>query len=424
MEQNASEGVQWAEYHAARVFNAVEFLRENGYFSFFGFSVHTSCTECLVENNWSSDKIYKSALAIAVYLPYILMNEVGGADFLYTIGPIWDFLLITAMGVLTANLIYNCLDASTDELYRIWISSACLAVFFSAPWTYKMFLALWHEVYFFLFALLALNFIQNRNLSWSLFFFFVGCLFHPLLGLTFSLAFSGTWLLAITFNERNKLDDIFCAEIHKSIGPVYFLVTAIGVCSIFFIAQYQLKSIQGIELGGSSILARMGLSGQDPFNGGILGALQFLGGQRITSCFEGTALNISDLSVLQKMQLFNCFTTNISMWIVSLMLIIGVFLQIKFASSLNLYSIPIGLSFLYSIAALQQSFSVHLLGHSYIFSFLAAIGIFGWSCFLKTRIKSYSFSIALFFPIIAAIIFLFIHVSMLETIRIGSGVVY
>ena len=35
---------------------------------------------------------------------------------------------------------------------------------------------------------------------------------------------------------------------------------------------------------GTSILTRIGISGDDFHNGGLLGSLQFLGGNRITAC--------------------------------------------------------------------------------------------------------------------------------------------
>ena len=57
---------------------------------------------------------------------------------------------------------------------------------------------------------------------------------------------------------------------------------------------------------GSSLLYRIGITGNDIHNGGILGALQFLGGNRITICFDNYISNIGDLSLNQKIEIFNC----------------------------------------------------------------------------------------------------------------------
>ena len=52
---------------------------------------------------------------------------------------------------------------------------------------------------------------------------------------------------------------------------------------IFFILRAFLQSDMP-QLSGSSLLTRIGISGNDVHNGGLLGALQFLGGNRITIC--------------------------------------------------------------------------------------------------------------------------------------------
>ena len=43
---------------------------------------------------------------------------------------------------------------------------------------------------------------------------------------------------------------------------------------------------------GSDLLIRIGISGTDIYNGGLLGSLQFLAGNRISQCVNGFNLSI------------------------------------------------------------------------------------------------------------------------------------
>jgi hypothetical protein len=79
MAHHAPAGIDWAAYHSQRLFNAIESLRLNGYFSAYGYSVWTDCTDCdLTSDEWRN-RIYLTVSAFK-YAPYILLNEWGGLD--------------------------------------------------------------------------------------------------------------------------------------------------------------------------------------------------------------------------------------------------------------------------------------------------------------------------------------------------------
>jgi len=416
MREFAPLGIDWMDYHAQRVFNAVEFLRLNGYFSFWGFSIHTSCEECSLQYG-NDTNIYKSGIALISYLPYILINEIGGKETLLLIGPLWDFSVIAATAIVVADLVYKSLQSVNYEFYKIWASALSLILFLAAPWTYKMMLALWNEVYFLLFFLLAIRLASSGKTLTSIAFFIAACLYHQQWGIVVATTLIAIFLLTKIFNENEKIKNIFDSVFFRSSLPIlYFLAASISVLILIFL-QNQLKTISEIQVGGSGLLSRMGVSGTDPYNGGIIGAFQFMGGQRITSCVEPYLPDISSTSLHQKMEAYNCLLTNISMWMVSLFLLAGLFFQIKHINSINLYVLPIAVAFLIMLAILQQSFSVHLLGYSYIFSFLASVGFLGWAAFIHKRVKLHSLSIVAITPIAVSILILFIHISMLETVR-------
>ena len=53
-------GVDWLDWHGDRIFNFVEFLKLNGYFSFYGFSIWTQCIDCDLSSNSWQNQIYLS----------------------------------------------------------------------------------------------------------------------------------------------------------------------------------------------------------------------------------------------------------------------------------------------------------------------------------------------------------------------------
>ena len=90
-----------------------------------------------------------------------------------------------------------------------------------------------------------------------------------------------------------------------------------------FLALNNLNNL--VEFGGSSLLTRIGISGNDLHNGGILGALQFMGGNRITQCFMDFNTDINSMDLIQKIQIFNCSLSIMGMFLVSVISILGLF---------------------------------------------------------------------------------------------------
>ena len=101
----------------------------------------------------------------------------------------------------------------------------------------------------------------------------------------------------------------------------------IPVLAFFLIRFFAQQDFQGSA--GSTILYRIGIAGNDIHNGGLIGALQFLGGNRITQCIEG--INISNLSqdMSIKIAMFNCLLSILGMIFLSVLSIFGCYLLIK-----------------------------------------------------------------------------------------------
>ena len=95
-----------------------------------------------------------------------------------------------------------------------------------------------------------------------------------------------------------------------------------------------LKNIDFINPSGSSLISRIGISGDDIHNGGILGAFQFLAGNRITVCFENDFQNFinniqNDVGNSFNIRVYNCLLSHLGMFLLSLISILFLFYFFK-----------------------------------------------------------------------------------------------
>jgi hypothetical protein len=169
---------------------------------------------------------------------------------------------------------------------------------------------------------------------------------------------------------------------------------------------------------GSSLLTRIGISGNDIHNGSLLGALQFIGGNRITQCFVAFNMDL-DLSNLPKsIFVYNCILSHASMFFVSLISIFGIFILYKNNNSFfKLLTFPIAFLLLSYTFILQQSSSVHLMGYSYLFSLLFSVSITNITFQILKKYNFSVISIILAIPSIIGILLLCIRINMLTGIN-------
>ena len=162
MSSYAPRGVNWLSWHLQRVYNAVEYVKVNGYFSSYGFSIWSSCQDCgYAVPEWAG-KIYVSNSIFKLF-PYSFLNHFWGFDALQKYGPQIDRLLILIAAVAAAELIIICVHKySSVPSYFVGVVGFVLLA--TAPWTYRMLLSSWSEVYFLPFFLLGiLFFAHGRN---------------------------------------------------------------------------------------------------------------------------------------------------------------------------------------------------------------------------------------------------------------------
>ena len=410
MSSYAPRGINWLSWHLQRIYNAVEYIKVNGYFSSYGFSIWSSCQDCGYAVSEWADKIYLSSSAFKLF-PYSFLNHFLGFDALQKYGPQIDRLVIFIAAVTVAELIIICVHKySSVPAYFVGVVSFVL--FATAPWTYRMLLSSWAEVYFLPFFLLGmLLFAHGRHRTGLVMLFFAG-FFHY----QWALAVAGFYLLLFLGSHCFRRDSQSMQYL-----PSYGR-TVRGIMSIMFVlvvlvpieGALRWLALRNLEsASGSSLLFRIGISGDDTHNGGLLGALQFLGGNRGTLCLADYGSGVLSANLMDGITRYNCILSIGSMLLLSLAAIAGLVIIIKRSLPAKWILFPLMYALLLFITILQQSLSVHLMGYSYIYSFLFAAGIVSLIVFLTQFIGSETLKIILLIPCVTGIVFLSIRVSML-----------
>ena len=413
MSINSPLGVDWLDWHFQRIFNFSEYLNKNGLFSNYGFSIWSKCTDCVLNReNWS-EKIYLSKNFFS-NLPYIFFNKFFGEIGLKLYGQYFDKLIIFSTGILIAELFLN---FSTDNKinYNNIANSQLIFIFFVInPWTYKMLISQWVFIYstiFFLFGIFM--FMKNRYYFGIFFFFLAGCFdYQSSAGL---FIFYSAILIYSKIKKNDSYYSILFQNIKKNrLNEINLLISLFVPVVIFFILKIIALEDLNYAASGSSLFRRIGISGDDIHNGGILGALQFLGGNRITICLSNFSSDLNTMNLNMKIYIFNCSLSILSMLVLSLLSLFGLFLFYKKEKKFfNIIIFPITFLLMSYTFILQQSSSVHLMGYSYFFSILFAYGI---SNLIIHYLKKFKYSLISFcfaFPLILGFVILCLRVNML-----------
>ena len=214
----------------------------------------------------------------------------------------------------------------------------------------------------------------------------------------------------------NLFEDFF--SFSKKGNIKFIIILLFSVFIYFFLRMLATYNLHIVGTEGSDLLERIGVSGNDFNNGGILGALQFLGGNRITQCLVNFNTDLNALNLDQKISIFNCCLSILGMFFISVISILGLF-YLRRNNKKYFYFIisPLIFLILSYIFVLQQSSSVHLMGYSYLFSILFSVGLSSLIIKILKKNKFSTISILFTIPVILGIILLSIRVSMLTGIN-------
>ena len=139
------------------------------------------------------------------------------------------------------------------------------------------------------------------------------------------MAFFYILLLILFFLKQKKFNyDKYFISLNNQLLNYKIIFSLIFPVLIYFILK-QVAINEYQIVGGSSLLQRIGISGDDIHNGSLLGALQFMGGNRITQCLVNYILSFNNLS--NSIEIYNCVLSILSMYFISLISIFGLLLK-------------------------------------------------------------------------------------------------
>lgn len=432
MELHVVGGFSWHEYHAHRIFNAVEYLRLNGYFSDYGFSIWSSCDNCSHSPERWRDEIYVSGSALLTLWPYYTVNHLFGREALLFVGPIIDKTVIFISAALAAELFIRLVVSPKFSVVSIssnkqsppipawWLGLSVFSLFITSVWAYQMQRAMWQEIWFLLFFSLSLAALLRNKFLLGCALVFVAGLMHYLSGFILALVLLAFSIVSKIYGERPVFMSFLPRVLYQQRRLWLYSLCAL-IPAFIHLGLRMLYTASSGQVGqGSSLLFRIGISGNDIHNGGIVGALQFLGGVRVTQCISMLGgEGIHGASLTSKISAFNCSLSILGMFLLSALSVFGVIWLLRAKPATRPFLFPVAMILLITVAVLQQSFSVHLLGHSYSFALLFACGLVGICLKGAEVIKSCSLSLIVFTPIVVACVLLSIRVSMLSA-RVAS----
>ena len=417
MDTFAPMGTDWISWHLQRVYNFSEYLKINGLFSSYGFSIWSSCENCdLRASSWEGG-IYTTHNFL-MYLPYIFINYFFNKEGLIIYGPIFDKTIIFLTAIILAEIILQVFTVNKNKLHNYLVALIVFIFFIINPWTYKMIIAQWFLIYFLFFFLLGLYLLIKNKFNSSLISFFLCSLFDHQSGMGLVVLFLIIISIRHLPNKKIKLENNFyILNLNKKKIKLVFCALIIPVIINIFLQYFALLNID--KTLGSSLLYRVGITGSDMHNGGLVGSLQFLAGNRFSQCINNNALNFlnQNNSLDGLIEIYNCTLSLFGMFLISLLSIFGIIILYKKFKEFRFLILPISFLLFSYLALLQQSSSAHLMGYSYFFSIIFSLGIMSIIVNLLKNKQLILSKIVLTIPIIFGIIILCIRVNMLTGVN-------
>jgi len=406
-------GTSWIDWHYLRQTNVIEFIKLHGYFSHYGFSISSNIKDAYLNID---HPIYLSSLAILSSWHYLIISHFFGIENLKLYGQLVDKTIIFITGCLFSELYLKLLKQSNlKNLIKVFF---LFFIFIITPWTYKMIIFPWSQIYFILFYLIGILLILKKKSKLGLASIFFGSAIDYISAAAIGVFY--IFLLAfLSFKKKDSFIQSYFFIKHNDKFFNYKIIISLFLPFIIYIVLRLLVANEFKIVEGSSLLTRVGISGNDDGNGSLLGALQFLAGNRITVCFIGFSENWTFTSNLSQLGgIYNCILSLVSIFLVSLISIFGLYISFKNRDSFfKLIIIPFLFLMMSYTFILQQSASVHLMGYSYIFSILFSVGIVNFFFKILEKHNFSVVSILLIIPLTIGIVLLCIRVSMLTGIN-------
>ena len=403
-------GISWLPFQQTRVNFSVDHILSNSPFIKYGITSWTDPADL------SSKAIY--SVQAHEYLHYVFLKSIVGDIAFQEIAPYVDRFVILFLTIVVSEMAIHIFRYKTfipANLIAVWTS----LIFISLPFSYRMLLGMWQDVYCLLFLLLGFLLISKNKIivGTSVLFYATLWQYHWsfLLGI-FYLFIRLCFLFPYT---KNNSINLFPPSFRTYKSSLFF-VFIFFISPLISLLQKLLLEFNGYTITNSDFLYRVGIdSSTNIHHGGILAALQFLGGNRISLCLPSSLnLHLPNFSILQgNIFLFNCLLSILSMAFISLLSIFGYNLLLRSSKEFLWLLIPLPFAFINFVFIFQQAMAAHLHGHSIFFALFFTLGLVYLFLSLPFVHRSNPLSPVLISIFISAVTFTNIKVSYLTGIN-------
>jgi len=323
------------------------------------------------------------------YIHYIPFSIIFGVQSLNEIGPLLDRFIISLTAFL-ASRVYGEIVWSSNCYHKEIPKFVVYFLFLVSPWAYKISLFGYSEILFCLFLYLGYLLIRYGKIKTGLLSLAIGALQQYHWSGIFLIVYSSIMLTYICASRAEHGDNCLyllnpltsCKVIFRKqllaglLLAAYALPVAIALIQKVFVATRSYAVAQT----NTSLLFRIGIDDVSNIHyGGIISALQFLVGNRLTICIAPGIGNHSFKlsSYVFGIYSFNCFLLHLGMLIIS---VVALCSFIRLASSrrgspYSFYLLPVFGALVLFVFVFQQLFATHLTGYSYMFSMIYSVGI-------------------------------------------------
>ena len=341
---------------------------------------------------WTPTEEFKHGIylvEIISYLPALLARLVLNTDTVFQLQRIIDIAVIIGAISLFAELISKEIVRVKDGKHEIILKSLIIGSFICSPWAaYLIYKSTWHEPLFMLIVVSAMTALCRNKIRLGTILLAISSLIHYQYMFFMSIYFILSCILAIFNRQGKKTIWRLPRSIEEGINKNYqkLLWSSIGIIMFPFhhvrkLIAVALMGLPTNSVTGSPALIRIGLDG-NTHSGGLLGSLQFLGGYKWYYCVSINNVqnkNILNLSNRTISAIVNCELILLTMILFSAISIYGVIMiyksnkeEIKIAN--QWVTTALIFSFSGMLLVFQQSFTVHIVGYSYVWAFIFALG--------------------------------------------------
>ena len=411
MFKSSLRGIDWLPFQEERVRSSVNHIINNAPFIKFGVTSWLP-----FDSSAEINKVY--AVQAHEYLHYFALMKLGGEDIFSLIAPHIDKVIIFFLSSIVAEVCVKIFDKN-NNLSKNIIGISSFLVFCTLPFTYRMLIGSWQDVYCLLFIYLSFLLFSFEKKKLGLLVLIYGLLWQYHWSVFLGLFYLSTYIYSKLSYSGNKLLVLFPPGFRSRNKPIIFMF-AFSISPLINLFQRILLNLNGYNLTNSGLLFRIGIDNANNLHhGGLISAFQFLGGNRITLCIQPeilSNLNSSNISLAQIFT-FNCILSILSFALFSLISIFSYSIFAKFQKELSWILIPPAFAFFFFVFIFQQNNATHLQGYSIYFAPIFTIGILSLFHQFQWLNKKHLFSHIFFVIFVSALVITNIRVSFLTGIN-------